>query len=131
MINKETETVSKKFGPVTPLNIQFSSIHDGPGGLSYELQEPNSDNIVVRINFGNVVAYRVADEGVLLKYWACHLADTSHLIWEFHNTDFLSWMKETSFNAYSVDDGIRHFIVVTATVCLEVLTHNEPLVSII
>lgn len=122
--------ISRKFGVQTPANIQFSSISDNENGLLYELKDPFTDRIAVRVNFGHVIAYRVADEGVLLSYWANHIADTSHLIWELHNSEFLSWMEAASYKAHAIEDGVRHFIVVTSSICLEVLTTTEPLVNI-
>jgi hypothetical protein len=130
MINGKSSIASRKFGLPTPTNIQFSSISDNADGLVYQLQEPDTSRIAVTVRFGHVIAYRAADEGVLLEYWAHKLADTSHLIWELNGSEFLGWMERVSFKALAVEDGVRHFIVVTASICLEVLTMGEPAVEI-
>jgi len=82
------------------------------------------------VRFGHVIAYRAADEGVLLDYWSRNTANTSHLLWELKGTEFLEWMERVSFRAHAIEDGVRHFIVVTATTCLEVLTMHEPIVEV-
>lgn len=122
---------SSKFGELTPSNLQFASISDDANGLIYKLQESHSNRIAAIIKFGNVIAYRVADESVLLEYWAHKLANTSHLVWEFEGSDFLNWMEKTSYRAFAIEDGVRHFIVVTQSICLEVLTNNEPIIELI
>ena len=122
---------SSKFGGLTPSNLQFSSISDDASGLVYRLQEPHSDRVAAIIKFGDVIAYRVADESVLLEYWAHKLANTSHLIWEFKGGDFLNWMEKASYRAFAIEDGVRHFIVVTQSICLEVLTNKEPIIELI
>lgn len=130
MADMKTPIQSTAIGPETPPDIQFSSICDGERGLIYRLKAPHSDRIAVTIKFGHVIAYRVADEGVLLDYWARKIANTSHLVWELRATEFLEWMERVSMRAHVIEDGVRHFIVVTATTCLEVLTTIEPTIEV-
>lgn len=86
--------------------------------------------MAVTVKFGHALAYRAADEGMLLDDWAHHLADTSHLVWELTGSQLLEWMERVSFKAHAVEDGVRHFMVVTPSTCLEVLVVGEPTVAV-
>ena len=130
MTSEATPITSARVGPQTPSNIQFLAICDDAEGLTYRLKDADSPRIAVTVRFGNVIAYRVADEGVLLDYWSRKLANTSHLLWELKGTEFLQWMESASLQAHAIEDGVRHFIVVTATICLEALTMHEPTVEV-
>lgn len=130
MTNSRIPIQSARVGPETPPNIQFFSICDDEFGLVYRLKNPNSNRIAVTVKFSNVVAYRAADEGVLLDYWARKIANADHLVWELKDTEFLNWMEQVSLRAHAIEDGVRHFIVVTPTTCLEVLTSSVPAIEI-
>ena len=130
MISLDRNNSTSPFGPDTPPNLQFFSISDDAHGLVYRLKEPHSDKIVATVRFNEVLAYRVADEGVLLDYWARKLANTSHLVWELKNSEFLAWIEAISLRAHAAEDGIRHFIVVSASTCLEVLSTAEPSIEV-
>jgi hypothetical protein len=121
---------ANRFGPKPPPNLQFQAICDDRDGLAYRLKEPHSDRIGAIVSFESAVAYRAADEGVLLSYWAAGLANASHLVWELSDTEFLHWLEKVSFRAHLVDDGIRHFLIATSSTCLEVLTSVEPKIEI-
>lgn len=131
MLNeRNVELRGSTVGAVNLAGLQFLSLVDESKDLKVNLRSLACPTQSVTVQFDCVEAYRVADEGILLTYWAAKAANTSHLIWELTGSEFLAWIEKFSFGAVAVEDGIRHFIVVTDFKCIEVLTKVEPIITL-
>ena len=53
----------------------------------------------------------------------------SELVYALQEGD--SEMGDVSYRAFVAEDGIRHFVVVTQSTCLEVLATIEPVVDVV
>lgn len=84
----------------------------------------------VRVVFGNMLSYRVIDEGDFLKT----LKDNpeiqdEHIIYDVENSNYINWFHEQSLGIRS-GSGLRHYAVYSESECVDVLAYGAPIISV-
>lgn len=84
--------------------------------------------VVVHIQFGSLLLFRLADEGLRLKLFG-ELSGTRGVLLYQKDSDLLSWAANESMHTKDPND-FRHFIVLLGEEVIDVISSVAPGVSI-
>lgn len=104
-------------------NCQYSSGH-----LNITLT--NNDNIKLNIMFDWIHSFRITDEGDLLKIQSVLKGSMVIGIYIVEDSFYLRWFNEQSENIHA-DEKIIHYVVVTQNEVIDILSSENPLLSLI
>lgn len=87
---------------------------------------------VITLNFGNVRAIRLLDEGLVQKYLYENVyingekGDSfDHLFYKAENSEFFDFVNKVSCNMAKMLE-VKHYIILTMNYNIEILTEFEP-----
>lgn len=94
-----------------------------------------SKEYTVNIEFGNVSAIRMLDEGIILKDIFQFDSNIDHnnfsnIIYKIHDNDFEKYVKEIS-NELFEELNLTNYLIVTMNYVIEVITSWEPSMEIL
>lgn len=120
-------------GIIPQSNYQVCLINGEEDGLTIKLYDANN---VVLINFGNVRAVRMLDEGIvqtqiysmneLEKY---KQGNFKNIIYEIQNGEFENYIHEIA-DAYWDIIQSRHYVIVTMNYDIDIIAENEPTIEV-
>jgi hypothetical protein len=112
---------------------QTSAKNGEESGLLIDLE---SNDYLVKIDFGVVSAFRMLDEGIVLgeifgeKETATHAEDNfSNTIYQVQNGEFSNFIKMTSNELYDYLN-LKHYVILTMNYVIEVISKWEPSIEV-
>ena len=88
-------------------------------------------NNSIEVSFDSPLSYRNTNESYLLKIWNEFDTDIlGHVFYRFENSAYLEYFNSMSFNIYK-DWNIQHFAIYTGEDCIDVLSYENPKISIV
>lgn len=118
---------------IPPSNYQVSLINGEEDGLTIKLYDANN---LVLINFGNVRAVRMLDEGIvqtqiysineLKKY---KQGNFKNIIYEIQNGEFENYVHEIADLYWDIIQS-RHYVIVTMNYDIDIIAENEPTIEV-
>lgn len=91
-----------------------------------------SKDTVITLNFGNIRAMRLLDEGLVQKYLYENVYingekrdSFDHLFYKAENSEFSDFINKVSCNMAKMLE-VKHYIILTMNYNIEILTEFEP-----
>lgn len=108
------------------IELYLSEVKDNKSGLAFLFTDPSS-MFQVEVKFDSHLMYRVSDESYRLKRTS-ELPEFSFVM-KADQSSFIDWFHEESLNIYT-KDRIYHFLILSSDDVIDVLSYEEPSITL-
>lgn len=103
--------------------LYFFELHNERGGLTILLKNFEAPNIVLKIKFEGVLAYRVVQEAGRLK--TLNQIEIRNTFSTTTNSSYLKWFKEESSGIFD-DWSLMHLVICNSDNLIDIITNQYP-----
>lgn len=108
------------------IELYLSEVKDNKNGLVFLFSDPSS-KFHIEVKFDSHLMYRVSDESYRLKRTS-ELSEFSFVM-QTEESSFIDWFHDQSLNIY-LKDRIYHFLILSSDDVIDVLSYEEPSITL-
>lgn len=110
-----------------PARLEIASLRDDEEGLTVDLANESSRELIARVRFVDFVAYRNINESFRHRTWrATDGAATGMTVVE--GSSWLQWLRAESDGVLD-EENLVHYAIYTGDDCLDVASRTPPVVE--